>query len=29
MDTRAETRPLASRHYGAVNWLGLRTLIWR
>ena len=29
MDTRVTTAPLASRHYGAVNWLGLQTLIRR
>src|SRR5499426_3229724 len=29
MDTRVATAPLASRHYGAVNWLGLQTLIRR
>jgi ABC-2 type transport system permease protein len=31
MDTAVRTSPpaLTSRHYGAVNWLGLQTLIWR
>ncbi len=29
MDTRVEIASLASRRYGAVNWLGLQTLIWR
>lgn len=29
MDTRVATAPLSSRRYGAVNWLGLRTLIQR
>ncbi len=31
MDTAVRTTPpaLASRHYGAVNWLGLQTLVWR
>jgi ABC-2 type transport system permease protein len=29
MDTRVSTAPLSSRHYGAVNWLGLQTLIQR
>lgn len=29
MDTRVETTSLTSRQYGAVNWLGLQTLIWR
>ena len=29
MDARIDTAPLTSRHYGAVNWLGLRTLIER
>jgi len=29
MDTRVTAAPLASRHYGAVNWLGLQTLIRR
>ena len=29
MDTRVTTAPLASRHYGAVNWIGLQTLIRR
>ncbi len=29
MDTRVETATPASRHYGAVNWLGLRTLVQR
>jgi len=29
MDTRVTAAPLASRHYGAVNWLGLQTLIQR
>ena len=29
MDTRVESAPLAARQYGAVNWLGLQTLIWR
>ena len=29
MDTRVSTAPLTSRRYGAVNWLGLQTLIWR
>jgi ABC-2 type transport system permease protein len=31
MDTAARTPPpaLTSRHYGAVNWLGLQTLVWR
>lgn len=29
MDTRVSAAPLTSRHYGAVNWLGLQTLIRR
>ena len=29
MDTRVATAPLSSRRYGAVNWLGLKTLIQR
>ena len=29
MDTRVETAPIVSRRYGAVNWLGLQTLIER
>ena len=29
MDTRVTAAPLASRHYGAVNWMGLETLIRR
>ncbi|MES1198866.1 MAG: ABC transporter permease [Pseudomonadota bacterium] len=30
MDARVESVPgISSRHYGAVNWLGLKTLIWR
>lgn len=29
MDTRVSTAALTSRRYGAVNWLGLQTLIWR
>jgi len=31
MDTAVRTNPpaLTSRHYGAVNWLGLQTLVWR
>ncbi|MEZ5957186.1 MAG: ABC transporter permease [Hyphomonadaceae bacterium] len=31
MDTAVRTTPpaLTSRHYGAVNWLGLQTLVWR
>ena len=29
MDTRVEPATLASRHYGAINWLGLQTLIQR
>lgn len=29
MDARVETAALTSRQYGAVNWLGLQTLIWR
>ena len=30
MDAQVEaTSPIASRHYGAVNWMGLRTLVWR
>jgi ABC-2 type transport system permease protein len=31
MDTATRTTPaaLTSRHYGAVNWLGLQTLVWR
>ncbi|MES1156731.1 MAG: ABC transporter permease [Alphaproteobacteria bacterium] len=30
MDSRVETlQPITSRHYGAINWLGLRTLIKR
>lgn len=29
MDTRVEAAPLTSRRYGAVNWLGLQTLIQR
>ena len=31
MDTAVRTTPpaLASRHYGAVNWLDLQTLVWR
>ncbi|MGD9967418.1 MAG: ABC transporter permease [Hyphomonadaceae bacterium] len=31
MDTavRNPSHALASRHYGAVNWLGLQTLVWR
>ena len=29
MDTRVASAPLTSRHYGAVNWLGLETLIRR
>ena len=29
MDARTETAPIATRHYGAVNWVGLRTLIER
>lgn len=29
MDARVATTPIASRHYGAVNWLGLETLIRR
>lgn len=29
MDTQVESAPLAARQYGAVNWLGLQTLIWR
>jgi ABC-2 type transport system permease protein len=29
MDTRVSTAPLVSRHYGAINWLGLQTLIQR
>jgi len=29
MDTAVTTKPLTSRRYGAVNWLGLQTLIQR
>ena len=31
MDTAVRTTPpaLTSRHYGAVNWVGLQTLVWR
>ena len=29
MDARVDAPPLASRHYGPVNWLGLQTLIQR
>ncbi len=29
MDARVAAQPIASRRYGAVNWLGLQTLIWR
>jgi ABC-2 type transport system permease protein len=29
MDVRVSTAPIASRQYGAVNWLGLKTLIQR
>ena len=29
MDTRVEAATLVSRHYGAINWLGLQTLIQR
>ena len=29
MDARVNTAPIASRQYGAVNWLGLKTLIQR
>lgn len=29
MDARVSTGPIASRRYGAVNWLGLKTLIAR
>ncbi len=29
MDARVDAAPLASRRYGAVNWLGLQTLIQR
>lgn len=29
MDTRVDTPAISSRQYGAVNWLGLQTLIWR
>ncbi|HEX5689133.1 MAG TPA: ABC transporter permease, partial [Roseiflexaceae bacterium] len=29
MDARVDAAPLSSRHYGAVNWIGLQTLIWR
>jgi ABC-2 type transport system permease protein len=29
MDARVSTQPIASRRYGAVNWLGLRTLVAR
>jgi ABC-2 type transport system permease protein len=29
MDTRAAPAPVIARHYGAVNWLGLQTLIAR
>lgn len=29
MDTRVDAPPLTSRRYGAVNWLGLQTLIQR
>ena len=31
MDTATRTTPpaLTSRHYGAVNWVGLQTLVWR
>jgi ABC-2 type transport system permease protein len=29
MDTQTAAAPLTSRHYGAVNWLGLQTLITR
>ncbi len=29
MDTRVDAPPLTTRRYGAVNWLGLQTLIWR
>ncbi len=31
MDTATSTTPpaITSRHYGAVNWLGLQTLVWR
>lgn len=29
MDTRVTAPPIACRHYGAVNWLGLETLITR
>ncbi len=29
MDTRVSSATLASRHYGAINWLGLQTLIQR
>lgn len=29
MDTRVDAAPIATRRYGAVNWLGLQTLIQR
>lgn len=29
MDTQVTAAPLTSRHYGAVNWMGLQTLIQR
>ena len=29
MDTTVRAQPIASRQYGAVNWLGLQTLIQR
>ncbi len=29
MDTQTVSEPLTARHYGAVNWLGLQTLITR
>lgn len=29
MDARVDAAPIISRHYGAVNWLGLQTLIQR
>ncbi len=29
MDARVSAAPLTSRHYGAVNWMGLQTLIQR
>jgi hypothetical protein len=29
MDTQTKTAPLTSRSYGAVNWLGLQTLVQR